>query len=186
MLSALVRAALTQRIFVLGVALALIAAGIFATLRLPIDAFPDISTTQVKLILKAPGMTPEEVEQRVVAPLEMELLGIPKQRVLRSVAKYAIADITIDFEDSVDIYWARQQVSERLAAAADAMGNTVSPTVPNGVFKSIDGGATWVQKSVGLPRYPGSTDSALDVLSLAIDPTHPQTLWASTIRPGSR
>jgi cobalt-zinc-cadmium resistance protein CzcA len=126
MLSALVRAALTQRIFVLGVALALIAAGIFATLRLPIDAFPDISTTQVKLILKAPGMTPEEVEQRVVAPLEMELLGIPKQRVLRSVAKYAIADITIDFEDSVDIYWARQQVSERLAAAADAMPANIS------------------------------------------------------------
>jgi len=126
MLSALVRAALTQRIFVLGVALALIASGIFATLRLPIDAFPDISTTQVKLILKAPGMTPEEVEQRVVAPLEMELLGIPKQRVLRSVAKYAIADVTIDFEDSVDIYWARQQVSERLAAAADAMPANIS------------------------------------------------------------
>lgn len=126
MLSALVRAALTQRIFALGVALALIAAGLLATLRLPIDAFPDISTTQVKLILKAPGMTPEEVEQRVVAPLEMELLGIPKQRVLRSVAKYAIADITIDFEDSVDIYWARQQVSERLAAAADAMPANIS------------------------------------------------------------
>ncbi|HOY77563.1 MAG TPA: CusA/CzcA family heavy metal efflux RND transporter [Hyphomonadaceae bacterium] len=126
MLSALVRAALTQRIFVLGLTLALIVGGLFATLRLPIDAFPDISTTQVKLILKAPGMTPEEVEQRVVAPLEMELLGIPKQRVLRSVAKYAIADITIDFEDSADIYWARQQVSERLSAAADAMPANIS------------------------------------------------------------
>jgi len=126
MLSGLIRAALTQRVFVLGLALALIAGGIFATLRLPIDAFPDISTTQVKVILKAPGMTPEEVEQRVIAPLEMELLGIPKQRVLRSVAKYAIADITIDFEDSVDIYWARQQVSERLASAAGAMPANMS------------------------------------------------------------
>ncbi len=67
------------------------------------------------------------------------------------------------------------------ATAADVSGNPVSPTVPNGVFKSVDGGANWVQKSVGLPRYPGSTDSALDVLSLAIDPAHPQTLWASTI-----
>jgi len=126
MLSGLIRAALTQRVFVLGLALALIAGGIFATLRLPIDAFPDISTIQVKVILKAPGMTPEEVEQRVIAPLEMELLGIPKQRVLRSVAKYAIADITIDFEDSVDIYWARQQVSERLASAAGAMPANMS------------------------------------------------------------
>ena len=121
MLSGLIKAALAQRMFVLAVTLAVLIAGAFAALRLPIDAFPDISTTQVKLILKAPGMTPEEVEQRVIAPIEMELLGIPRQRMLRSVAKYAIADITVDFEDGADIYWARQQVSERLAAAADAL-----------------------------------------------------------------
>jgi cobalt-zinc-cadmium resistance protein CzcA len=93
----LVEFCLSQRLLVLVAALALVAAGVFAFLRLPIDAFPDISPTQVKLILKAPGMTPEEVESRVVAPLEMELLGIPRQTVLRSSAKYAIADITIDF-----------------------------------------------------------------------------------------
>lgn len=126
MLSAIIRAALTQRIFVLGLTLALIAGGVFATLRLPIDAFPDISSTQVKLILKAPGMTPEEVEQRVIAPVEMELLGIPRQRMLRSVAKYAIADLTIDFEDGADIYWARQQVSERLATVMDILPTNLS------------------------------------------------------------
>ncbi|MEQ1608509.1 MAG: CusA/CzcA family heavy metal efflux RND transporter [Hyphomonadaceae bacterium] len=126
MLSAIIRAALTQRIFVLGLTLALFAGGVFATLRLPIDAFPDISSTQVKLILKAPGMTPEEVEQRVIAPVEMELLGIPRQRMLRSVAKYAIADITIDFEDGADIYWARQQVSERLATVMDVLPANLS------------------------------------------------------------
>jgi len=125
-LSAIIRAALTQRILVLGLTLALIAGGVFATLRLPIDAFPDISSTQVKLILKAPGMTPEEVEQRVIAPVEMELLGIPRQRMLRSVAKYAIADITIDFEDGADIYWARQQVSERLATVMDILPTNLS------------------------------------------------------------
>ena len=126
MLSTIVKAALTQRVFVLAVTLVLVASGLFAATRLPIDAFPDISSTQVKIILKAPGMTPEEVEQRVIAPVEMELLGIPKQRMLRSVAKYAIADITIDFEDSVDIYWARQQVTERLNAASDALPATLS------------------------------------------------------------
>lgn len=126
MLSAIIRSALTQRIFVLGLTLALIAGGVFATLRLPIDAFPDISSTQVKLILKAPGMTPEEVEQRVIAPVEMELLGIPRQRMLRSVAKYAIADLTIDFEDGADIYWARQQVSERLATVMDILPTNLS------------------------------------------------------------
>ena len=126
MLVNLVKAALTQRVFVIGLVVALLAGGLFATLRLPIDAFPDISTTQVKVILKAPGMTPEEVEQRVIAPIEVELLGIPRQRVLRSVAKYAIADITIDFEDGADIYWARQQVSERLSAAGDALPSNLS------------------------------------------------------------
>lgn len=121
MLSGLIKGALAQRMFVLAVTVAVLVGGAFAALRIPIDAFPDISSTQVKLILKAPGMTPEEVEQRVIAPIEMELLGIPRQRMLRSVAKYAIADITVDFEDGVDIYWARQQVTERLAAASDAL-----------------------------------------------------------------
>ncbi len=126
MLSSLVKGALTQRMFVLAVTLAIVVAGVFAALRLPIDAFPDISSTQVKLILKVPGMTPEEIEQRVVAPVEMELLGIPRQSSLRSVAKYAIADITLDFEEGTDIYWARQQVSERLAAIADSLPASMS------------------------------------------------------------
>lgn len=106
-------------------AFALAVAGAVAGLRLPIDAFPEIAPTQVKIILKAPGMTPEEVEARVVVPLEMELLGIPRQTVMRAKAKYAIADITIDFEDGTDVYWARQQVSERLAAVGDTLPDTV-------------------------------------------------------------
>ena len=89
-------------------------AGIAAFRELPIDAFPDVSSTQVKIIVKAPGMTPEEVELRITAPIEVEMLGIPKQVGLRSVAKYAVTDITVDFADGTDIYWARQQVAERL------------------------------------------------------------------------
>lgn len=126
MLRAIVHGALTQRLFVLATTALLILAGALAFMRLPIDAFPDISTTQVKIVMKAPGMTPEEVEQRVISPLEMELLGIPRQTVLRSTAKYAIADITIDFEDSADIYWARQQVSERLGSVMGDLPSTVS------------------------------------------------------------
>lgn len=118
MLNRLVEFCLAQRLLVLVATLGLVAAGVFAWLRLPIDAFPDISPTQVKLILKAPGMTPEEVESRVIAPLEMELLGLPRQSILRSAAKYAIADLTIDFEEGTDIYWARQQVAERYANVA--------------------------------------------------------------------
>ncbi|MCP5410546.1 MAG: efflux RND transporter permease subunit [Alphaproteobacteria bacterium] len=126
MLRRLIEFALSQRMLMLVLAGLLAAAGGYAFSRLPIDAYPDISTTQVKLILKAPGMTPEEVEQRVIAPLELELLGIPNQLVLRSTAKYAIADITIDFTDSTDVYWARQQVGERLSGVMGDLPDTVS------------------------------------------------------------
>ena len=114
MLSKLVEFALTQRLLIAVLTLLLIGAGIMSFRDLPIDAFPDVSSTQVKLIMKAPGMTPEEVEARIVTPIELEMLGIPNQRLMRSISKYAIADITIDFVDGTDIYWARQQVAERL------------------------------------------------------------------------
>jgi cobalt-zinc-cadmium resistance protein CzcA len=125
MLARLVEGALSQRLLVLLLVGLLGIFGVRAFRALPIDAFPDISATQVKLILKAPGMTPEEVEARVVVPLEYELLGIPRQVVLRSAAKYAIADVTIDFADGTDIYWARQQVAERF--------NNVAGDLPSGV-----------------------------------------------------
>ncbi|EGF31358.1 Cobalt-zinc-cadmium resistance protein CzcA; Cation efflux system protein CusA [Oxalobacteraceae bacterium IMCC9480] len=126
MLARLIAFSLAQRLLVLVVTLVMIGAGIQAFRNLPIDAFPDVSSTQVKLILKAPGMTPEEVEMRIVAPIEQELLGISKQVMLRSQSKYAIADITLDFQDGTDVYWARQQVSERLASVMKDMPASVS------------------------------------------------------------
>ncbi len=114
MLARLIALSLSQRLLVLVLTALLIAGGSVAVRELPIDAFPDVSSTQVKIIMKAPGMTPEEVESRITIVIEQELLGIPKQTVLRSQSKYAIADITVDFEDGTDIYWARQQVNERL------------------------------------------------------------------------
>ena len=110
----LIRLSLRFRGLTMLSAVFLFAVGVYAWLNLPIDAFPDISPVQAKVILKIPGMTPEEVEQRVVKPIEQELLSIPNKRIVRSVSKYGIADITIDFEEGVDLYWARQQVAERL------------------------------------------------------------------------
>ena len=115
MLNILTEFALARRWFVLALALVLAGLGVRAFQQIPIDAFPDVSTTQVKLILKAPGMTPEEVEARITQPVETELLGIPHQTILRSQSKNALVDITVDFEEGTDIYWARQQVSERFA-----------------------------------------------------------------------
>ena len=125
-LAGLVRFSLTQRLLMLLVVALLIPAGWLAFVSIPIDAFPDISPTQVKIIMKAPGMTPEEVESRITRPIEVELLGVQRQTMLRSVAKYALTDITVDFEEGTDIYWARQQVAERLTAVRDDLPEGVS------------------------------------------------------------
>ena len=122
----LVRFSLTQRLLMLLVVALLIPAGWFAFTTIPIDAFPDISPTQVKIIMKAPGMTPEEVESRITRLIEVELLGVQRQTMLRSIAKYALTDITVDFEEGTDIYWARQQVAERLTAVRDDLPEGVS------------------------------------------------------------
>lgn len=125
MLDRILAFSLSQRAFILGASIFLAICGAWSASQLPIDAFPEIAPTQVKLILKAPGMTPEEVEARIVRPLEQEFLGIPNQTVMRATAKYAITDITIDFKDGTDVYWARQQVSERLTAVRDTLPDTV-------------------------------------------------------------
>ncbi len=126
MLARLVQFSLAQRLFVLLATLMVAGAGWYALRGLPIDAFPDVSSTQVKIIMKAPGMTPEEVESRIAVPIEVEMLGIPKTRILRSVTKYGLVDVTIDFEDGTDIYWARQQVSERLGGLSDSLPKGIS------------------------------------------------------------
>ncbi len=137
MLEAIIRFALTQRVLTLLFAIGLAALGYRAFTGLPIDAFPDVSPTQVKIIVKAPGMTPAEVEQRITVPIELEVLGLPRQSMLRSVAKYALTDITLDFEQGTDIYWARQQVAERLnnvwpELPADISGGIAPMTTPLG------------------------------------------------------
>ncbi len=129
MLSKLIEFALTQRMLVLLATVLLIAGGAYAFQNLPIDAFPDVSPVQVKVIMKAPGMTPEEVEARITTPIEVEMLGIPNKKILRSVTKYALTDVTIDFEDGTDIYWARSQVAERL--------NNIMGDMPPGIIGGL-------------------------------------------------
>ncbi len=125
MFSQLIQFSLSQRLMICLLALVLTGFGARALLNLPIDAFPDISPTQVKIIIKAPGMTPEEVETLITQPVEVELLGIPRQDILRSITKYALSSITLDFEEGTDIYWARQQVTERI--------NNVWDDLPGGI-----------------------------------------------------
>ncbi len=157
MLNKLIQFSLTQRLLVMLCTVLLIAGGAYAFKELPIDAFPDVSTTQVKIIIKAPGMTPEEVESRITAPIEVEMLGIPKQTMLRSVAKYALTDITVDFADGTDIYWARQQVAERLSAIwsnlpTDINGGIAPMTTPLGemFMFTVEGDDLTIEQRRGL------------------------------------
>ena len=125
MLDKLIKFSLSQRLLLILFAVIITVLGIWTYKELPIDAFPDISTTQVQVIIKAPGMGPTEVEQRITYPIEIQVRGIPRQTVLRSITKYALSAITIDFDEGTDIYWARQQVSERI--------NQVIADLPEGV-----------------------------------------------------
>jgi len=125
MIASLIRFSLIQRLMVLLLAAVLTAAGLWAFKSLPIDAFPDIAAPQVQVIIKAPGLSPTEVESRITFLIEVGMQGLPRQTVLRSTTKYALSIITIDFEDGTDIYWARQQVTERL--------NQVWTELPEGV-----------------------------------------------------
>ena len=153
----LTHGALRQRLLTIGAMLALVVGGIVAWRALPVDAFPDVSSPQVKIIMKAPGMTPEEVETRIVLPIEQEVLGIADKRIVRSVSKYGIADITVDFAEGTDVYRARQQVAEALANVrgelpASAQGGLAPITTPlSDLFMfTIEGEATLEQKRSAL------------------------------------
>ncbi|MEN9596674.1 MAG: hypothetical protein RL236_1108, partial [Pseudomonadota bacterium] len=146
-MSGLIRFALSQRLLMMVFVVMLSGVGFYAFKHLAIDAFPEVSPTQVKIIIKAAGMTPEEVEARITAPIEVELLGIPYQSMLRSRSQYALTDITIDFEEGTDIYWARQQIAERLNGIWTNLpmgveGGLAPMTTPLGemFMFSIDGG----------------------------------------------
>ena len=153
-MSAIIRFALSQRILILLAVFLLAGGGYYAFKNIPIDAFPEVSPTQVKIIVKAPGMTPEEVEARITAPIEIELLGIPHQTMLRSIAKYALTDITVDFEEGTDIYWARQQIAERVngmwnSLPAGVSGGIAPMTTPLGemfMFTIEGGGLSLMEK----------------------------------------
>ncbi len=121
MLNNFIQLALSQRLLLLLLTSLLAVVGWQSMINTPIDAFPDITHPQVKIILKVAGMTPSEIETRVTALVETEMLGIPKQKRLRSLTKYGLTDITVDFEEGVDIYWARQQVNERLSAMSERL-----------------------------------------------------------------
>lgn len=153
MLASIIEFSLRQRIIVIVCAILVLFFGTYSFINTPVDAFPDISPTQVKIILKLPGSSPEEMENNIVRPLELELLGLKGQKSLRSISKYSISDITIDFDDSMDIYLARNIVNERLSSVMKdlpvgvegGMAPIVTPLSDIFMF-TIDGNITEIEK----------------------------------------
>ncbi|GAA7460177.1 efflux RND transporter permease subunit [Helicobacter pylori] len=153
MLGSIIEFSLRQRVIVIVGAILVLFFGTYSFINTPVDAFPDISPTQVKIILKLPGSSPEEMENNIVRPLELELLGLKGQKSLRSISKYSISDITIDFDDSVDIYLARNIVNERLSSVMKdlpvgvegGMAPIVTPLSDIFMF-TIDGNITEIEK----------------------------------------
>jgi cobalt-zinc-cadmium resistance protein CzcA len=118
---------LKHKVLVLSATIVLIAAGLVAWLRLPIDAFPDVTNTQVMILAKAPGLAAVDVEQRVSYPIEQVMRGLPRVTQVRSLSKAELSQVVVVFEDGVETYWTRQLVFERLSLARAELPPGVEP-----------------------------------------------------------
>lgn len=121
MLETIVRYSIRHRWVMLAATLLLAGLGVVSLLRLPIDAVPDITDVQVQINTEAPGYSPLEVEQRITYPIETALAGLTDVAYTRSLSRYGLSQLTIGFEDGTDIYWARQQIAERLQGASSQL-----------------------------------------------------------------
>ena len=119
MLSVLIRRVLSNRLLVMVLAAFFMGAGILSYLRLPVDAFPDVSPNLVQIFTVTEGLAPEEVETYVTFPVEVAMNGLPGVVEVRSVSNFGLSVVNVYFADQVDIYFARQLVGERLQEARE-------------------------------------------------------------------
>ena len=147
MIHRIVQMSLRQRFLVLMLVLFVTIWGVLSFQRMPVDAYPDLSPPMVEIITQWPGHAAEEMERLVTLPLEVEMNGVPKLVVMRSITLYGLSDIILTFSDDTDNYFARQNVFERLADAQ----------LPSGVTPSL---APLIQsKRAGVPLRAGKPRS---------------------------
>ncbi|MEO7917406.1 MAG: efflux RND transporter permease subunit, partial [Dokdonella sp.] len=127
MLERIIRFAIAQRWLMLAMTLALIALGAWSFSKLPIDATPDITNVQVQINTEAPGYSPLESEQRVTYPIETAMAGLPGLDYSRSISRYGLSQVTVAFKDGTDLYFARQQVGERLQQVKSQIPEDLAP-----------------------------------------------------------
>lgn len=129
MIDSFIRFAIQRRWLVIAATLLVAALGVYNTLKLPIDAVPDITNVQVQINTEAPGYSPLETEQRITYSVENAMAGIPDLDYTRSISRYGLSQVTVVFEEGTDIYWARQQISERLQMVRGELPNNVEPAL---------------------------------------------------------
>ncbi len=129
MISTLLEFSLRQRILVLGVACLIGVVGVWAYRAVPIDAYPDVTNIQVQVLTEAPGLSPVEVERFVTYPIELQMTGLPGLAEIRSLSKFALSQVTVVFHDDIDVYFARQQVLERLAGVKERLPVGIDPVM---------------------------------------------------------
>lgn len=140
-----------------------IAVGVYSYQKLPIDAVPDITNTQVQINTQANGFTALEVEQRITYPIENAMAGIPDLQLTRSISRYGLSQVTIVFEDGTDIYWARQQINQRVQEVKADLPSDVSPTM-SPVSTGLGEIYQWVIKAEpNAKKADGTAYSAMDL-----------------------
>jgi heavy metal efflux system protein len=127
MIDKILELSLRQRAFVLLAAFALLGVGLWSGSRLPIDAVPDITGVQVQINTEVPALAAEESERLVTRPIEIEMAGLPGVEEMRSLTKFGLSQVTLQFAEGTDVYRARQLVTEHLQSAVERLPQNVAP-----------------------------------------------------------
>lgn len=125
MINGLIHFAVSQRLLVLLMVAIMVGAGVYSLIHLPIDAVPDVTNVQVQVLTAAPSLAPLEIERQITFPIEVAMSGLPDIEEIRSVSKFGLSAVTVVFHDSVDTYFARQLVLERLSQAREQIPENI-------------------------------------------------------------
>ena len=159
----LIQFSIKNAIWVILFIVAWIGVGVYSYQKLPIDAVPDITNVQVQVNTQAAGFTALEVEQRITYPIETAMAGLPKLEMTRSISRYGLSQVTIIFKDGTDIYWARQQINQRIQEAQAALPDDISPTM-SPVSTGLGEIYQWVVKAEPNAKKPDGTPyTAMDL-----------------------
>src|SRR5512136_561380 len=165
MITRILQFAIHQRLLVLLLAVGMAALGHWNFTRLPIDAVPDITNKQVQINTAVTALSPVEIERQITFPIEWAMQGIPGVEQIRSVSFYGVSQVTVIFDDDVDIYRARQLVSERLAEAKESLPPGVGVPFMGPIWTGLGEIYFWSVDAVG-PKPDGTPYTPMDLRTI--------------------